>query len=347
MTTLDDTTPVISHAIGRHGAVAIKLASAEIRLTGTDGDQVVVRTLDGRPLPSRVAVETTEGALTIRERERFGLTFALGDKSVQLDVQLPAEADLTVDTASGDIEARELRGDQRYRTASGDTRLDAAAGRIELNSVSGDAVITLAATADLAIRSVSGDVAVSGGELGGLRVGTTSGDIRVDSPIRARTGTQIDTLSGDVSLVADGGMRIDARTVSGDLASDLPHKSEGRMGRRTLIVGDGSVEVAFRSVSGDLQVHDARRRGRASAGPLPPAPPAPQSPGASPEPAGEGARGDTDQGPATAGTAAPSGDSDSERLEVLRALEAGELDVATAMDRLAALDTADEDRSDG
>jgi hypothetical protein len=119
------------------------------------------------------------------------------------------------------------------------------------------------------------------------------------------------------------------------------------MGRRTLIVGDGSVEVAFRSVSGDLQVHDARRRGRASAGPLPPAPPAPQSPGASPEPAGEGARGDTDQGPATAGTAAPSGDSDSERLEVLRALEAGELDVATAMDRLAALDTADEDRSDG
>jgi hypothetical protein len=38
---------------------------------------------------------------------------------------------------------------------------------------------------------------------------------------------------------------------------------------------------------------------------------------------------------------------DDERREVLRALEAGELDVASAMDRLAALDAADEERSDG
>jgi DUF4097 and DUF4098 domain-containing protein YvlB len=340
MTTLDETTGVITHRIGRHGSVAIKLAAAEIRLTGTDTDQVVVRSLDGRPLPSRVTVETTEDALTIREREHFGLTFAIGEKTVQLDVELPAEADLTVDTASGDIEARDLRGEQRYRTASGDTRLDGAGGTIELNSVSGDTVIALAASADLAIRSVSGDVSVSGGEITALRIGTTSGDIRVDSPIRARTGTQIDTLSGDVSLVAEAGMRVDARTVSGDLTSDLPHRSDGRMGRRTLVVGDGSVEVAFRSVSGDLQVHDARRRGAAPpAAPVRPAPPAPPAAPAPPRaPAGPDATTDA------AGTPVPS---DDERLEVLRALEAGELDVATAMDRLAALDAADGERSDG
>jgi DUF4097 and DUF4098 domain-containing protein YvlB len=337
MTTLDETTGVITHRIGRHGSVAIKLAAAEIRLTGTDTDQVVVRSLDGRPLPGRVTVETTEDALTIREREHFGLTFAIGEKTVQLDVELPAEADLTVDTASGDIEARDLRGEQRYRTASGDTRLDGAGGTIELNSVSGDTVIALAASADLAIRSVSGDVSVSGGEITALRIGTTSGDIRVDSPIRAKTGTQIDTLSGDVSLVAEAGMRVDARTVSGDLTSDLPHRSDGRMGRRTLVVGDGSVEVAFRSVSGDLQVHDARRRGAAPpAAPVRPAPPAPPAPPRAP--AGPDAATDA------AGTPVPS---DDERLEVLRALEAGELDVATAMDRLAALDAADEERSDG
>ncbi len=342
MTTLDETTGVITHRIGRHGSVAIKLAAAEIRLTGTDTDQVVVRSLDGRPLPSRVTVETTEDALTIREREHFGLTFAIGEKTVQLDVELPAEADLTVDTASGDIEARDLRGEQRYRTASGDTRLDGAGGTIELNSVSGDTVIALAASADLAIRSVSGDVSVSGGEITALRIGTTSGDIRVDSPIRARTGTQIDTLSGDVSLVAEAGMRVDARTVSGDLTSDLPHRSDGRMGRRTLVVGDGSVEVAFRSVSGDLQVHDARRRTTApAAAPQPPAPPPP--PAAPPAPASPQAP-SVDDAADSAATQVVPGD---ERLEVLRALEAGELDVATAMDRLAALDTADEDRSDG
>jgi hypothetical protein len=49
---------------------------------------------------------------------------------------------------------------------------------------------------------------------------------------------------------------------------------------------------------------------------------------------------DASAGPSGAGT-------DDDRLEVLRALEAGELDVATAMDRLAELDAADEERSDG
>jgi hypothetical protein len=203
-------------------------------------------------------------------------------------------------------------------------------------------VIALAGAADLAIRSVSGDVSVSGGEITALRIGTTSGDIRLDSPIRARTGNQIDTLSGDVSLVADTGMRIEARTVSGDLASDLPHRSEGRMGRRTLVVGDGSVEVAFRSVSGDLQVHDARRRTTApAAAPQPPAPPPP--PAAPPAPASPQAPSVDDAAESAATQVVP----DDERLEVLRALEAGELDVATAMDRLAALDAADEERSDG
>ncbi len=348
MTTLDDTTPAVFHPIGPKGHVTIRLASAALRLTGTDSDHVVVRTPGGRSLPDRVTVETTEGGLTIREREGFGLTFGVGQKTVQLEIDLPATAEVTVDTASGEIEALNLRGEQRYRTASGDTRLRAAAGRIELNTVSGDAVLELAAAAELAIRSVSGDVAVSGGELTSLRVGTTSGDIRVDSPIRGRHGNQIDTLSGDVSLVAETGMRIEARTVSGDMTSDLPHKSEGRMGRRTLIVGDGAIEVTFRSVSGDLQVHDARRRPAAASAPIPPTAPAapvPPAPPAPPPPAVAGTAA-TPSVPPSTDPATSGSSSDAERLEVLRALEAGELDVATAMDRLAALDAADEERDD-
>jgi hypothetical protein len=355
MTTLDDTTPAISHPIGRKGNVAIKLASAELRLTGTDGDRVIVRTPGGRELPGRVSVETTEGGLTIREREGFGMTFGIGDRSVQLEVELPAGADVTVDTASGEVEATGLRGDQRFRTASGDARLHDAAGRIELNTVSGDVELELAAVAELAIRSVSGDVSVSGGELSSLRIGTTSGDVRVDSPIRGRSGNQIDTLSGDVSLVAEGGMRIEARTVSGDLTSDLPHKSEGRMGRRTLVVGDGSVEVTFRSVSGDLQVHDARRRVNAPIPPIPPIapiapiPPMPPIPPIAPIPPRGDATGavrpDAPE-PSGSGSGSAAGPSDADRLAILQALEAGELDVATALERLAALDAADEERSD-
>jgi hypothetical protein len=186
-------------------------------------------------------------------------------------------------------------------------------------------------------------VRVEGGSIGTTRVNTTSGDIHLDSPLTGRTGNAIETLSGDVSVVARGGMRVEARTVSGDISSDLPNRTEGRMGRRTLIIGDGSVELSFRSVSGDLRIHDGSRptipavpaSSSAPAAKLPPTPPLPPLPG-TPDHEPALSRAGEPGGPAASGEPI-----DDERMAVLRALERGEIDVATAMDRLATLDPGD------
>jgi hypothetical protein len=298
-------TVLVEHAIGIRGRLAIRLGAAEIRLASTDGDRVIVRTPNGASVPDRVVVETVDGGLTVREKDTLGLSLGLGRKLVQLEVDVPSAAEVAIEIASGWIDGRGLRGEQRYRLVSAETRLRDGAGRIELNTVSGDVTIELADAADLAIKSVSGDVAVRGGRLDGLRIGTTSGDVRVDSPLIARTGNTVETLSGDVAVVAIAGMRVEARTVSGDLTSDLPHRSEGRMGRRTLIVGDGSIELAYRSVSGDLRIHDGSEGHRQAGAP---------------------------------GAADPDEPTDVERMTILQALERGELDVPTALDRLAALE---------
>jgi hypothetical protein len=298
-------TVLVEHAIGIRGRLAIRLGAAEIRLASTDGDRVIVRTPNGASVPDRVVVETVDGGLTVREKDTLGLSLGLGRKLVQLEVDVPSAAEVAIEIASGWIDGRGLRGEQRYRLVSAETRLRDGAGRIELNTVSGDVTIELADAADLAIKSVSGDVAVRGGRLDGLRIGTTSGDVRVDSPLIARTGNTVETLSGDVAVVAIAGMRVEARTVSGDLTSDLPHRSEGRMGRRTLIVGDGSIELAYRSVSGDLRIHDGSEGHRQAGAPA---------------------------------AADPDDPTDEERMTILQALERGELDVPTALERLAALE---------
>jgi hypothetical protein len=298
-------TVLVDHSIGIRGRLAIRLGAAEIRLASTDGDRVIVRTPNGASVPDRVVVETVDGGLTVREKDTLGLSLGLGRKLVQLEVDVPSAAEVAIEIASGWIDGRGLRGEQRYRLVSAETRLRDGAGRIELNTVSGDVTIELADAADLAIKSVSGDVAVRGGRLDGLRIGTTSGDVRVDSPLIARTGNTVETLSGDVAVVAIAGMRVEARTVSGDLTSDLPHRSEGRMGRRTLIVGDGSIELAYRSVSGDLRIHDGSEGHRQAGAPA---------------------------------AADPDDPTDEERMTILQALERGELDVPTALDRLAALE---------
>jgi len=342
MTTANDAAgATYEHTLGRGGRVTILLASAELRIRGGGSDQVIVRTPDGKPFPGRLVLDPTDSGLTIREKkEGFGLVFGLG-RTVQLDIQIPAETALELNTASGWVETDGLHGEQRFKTASADVRLRAAGGAIDLAVVSGDVTIDLEATATLAVRSVSGDVSVRDGRIDKLRVGTTSGDIRIDSELSSGADHSIETLSGDVELVGDGGIRVDARTVSGDLRSDLPHRTEGRMGSRAMIVGDGSTHVAFRSVSGDLRIRDRSSSGatRASASrpaasgapamPTAPSPPAPpRAPSLPPAPG-------RSSGPDDRVESSPA---DVERMTILRALERGELDVATAMARLAELD---------
>jgi hypothetical protein len=310
MTTARDAGAAFEHAIGRRGRLTIHLASAELRLRAGDDDRVIIRTSDGNAFPDRLVIEPVDGGLTIREKDVFGLSFGIGRRTVQLDIQVPAEAELGIDTASGWLEADGLRGEQRFKTTSGEVRLRRASGAIELGVVSGDTTIDLDGAATLTVRSVSGDLEVRGGRIDTLRLATTSGDIRVDSELSSGADHSIETLSGDVELLADGGVRVDARTVSGDLSSDLPHRTEGRMGRRALIVGDGATRLSFRSVSGDLRIHD-----RSGAMPAPPT-----------------------GHPSAAAMPAPPAPADDERMTILRALERGELDVAAAMARLAELD---------
>jgi hypothetical protein len=312
MTTTTSADATFDHVIGRGGRLTVSLASAELKVRAADDEQVRVRTSDGRPFPDRIVIEPVEGGLTIREKDLFGQNFAPGRRTVQLDIALPRDAELRVDTASGSIETDGLCGDQKLKTASGEVHIRRGSGAIELAAVSGDASIDLDGAASLALRFVSGDLAVRGGRIEVLRAATTSGDIRVDSELSTAGDHAIQTLSGDVELVTDGGVRVDAQTVSGDLSSDRPHRTEGRMGRRALIVGDGATRVAFRSVSGDLRILDRPDRA------------APRSPSLS-------AVSVEESGP------------DDERMTILRALERGEFDVATAMARLAELDDGESD----
>jgi hypothetical protein len=330
MTPRDTTATTIDQRIGLHGKVAIRLASADVRVLATDGDRVSVGPSAGPALPDHVIIETSEDGLSIRERDTAMLSFGDHRSTVQLELRVPAAAEVAIDIASGRIDIQGLRGDQRYRSVSGAIGLRDVGGALDLNVVSGDVSIQLGAAATLALRSVSGDVTATGAELDSLRIQTTSGDVRIASPLAGQSGNAIETLSGDVDLAVRSGIRVQARTVSGDLTSDLAHRTEGRMGRRTLIVGDGGIELEFRSVSGDLRIHGGENGGSSIA--MPPAPTPRADMAATPPP-------DMAATPPPAPPAPPAGDpNERDRMAILRSLEQGDLDVASALDLLTALD---------
>jgi putative adhesin len=339
MTRETATPATIEYQIGPTGRLSVKVADWDLQLVAGPDDVVRVHDTGGGNLPADLEVDRGPESLSIRQASRFPGVAFIGDEQGgkrRLTVELPAQAAVNVQTASGDVEATGLRGDQQFRTASGELRLDATSGSGALETVSGDIAIRVDGSIELVVKSVSGDIAIEGGVIERLRLTSTSGDVRLASDLGPGPHA-IATVSGDATLRTRGGLRITALTVAGDLRSERPHTTEGGPGRRSLIVGDGASELQFRSVSGDLRVKDPASPGKGSewspltpvAAPVAPFPPEPPVPPAF---------------AATDGAAAGQRDeAEAMRLDILRALESGEIDVAEATAQLARLDGATDD----
>ena len=351
MTTNDSASAAetIAQRIGAHGRLDVATASWDVEIVASSDDHVRVRSANGGQLPSDIEVERGPDSLSIRQPSLFrgtGLTVG-GSREVRLSIEVPPMANVKVAAASGDIRAAGLMGEVLFRTASGDIAVTDAAGILNAETVSGDLSIRVAESLAMAVKSVSGDVRVDGGRLERVAVTTTSGDVTLGNELGAGPHS-IATLSGDAVIRSSAGVTVAARTVAGDLSSDLPHRSEGGPGRRSIVVGDGAVELQFKSVSGDLRViGETDGLGSLFEIPVPPAPPAPP---ASPRASASPMR--ADAGPANANGApgpdpAPGAESDADpdtaRLTILRALERGEIDIAEATSRLAELDGPSDD----
>ena len=173
----------------------------------------------------------------------------------------------------------------------------------------------------ISLTSVSGDVRLEGAQLVEPRAGTTSGDLEINAPnLRA---IQLRTVSGDAQLRGgfDTGALHTIETVSGDVdiesASGLTVEVRKGIdlggGLKQRVVGDGAARLRFRTLSGDLHVmgmggeRGVKDQSVAASAPDAPVPPAPPEPPAAPQPSS---------------------------LEILQALERGEIDIEEAQRRL-------------
>ncbi|MGH2408402.1 MAG: DUF4097 family beta strand repeat-containing protein, partial [Candidatus Limnocylindrales bacterium] len=256
---------VIEHRIGAHGLFALAVSSGAIDLHGVDGDTVRITTADpdDAALLDRFEVEAGDGSLRVRSTRGvligvgvFGRPFRWGAGVGELDliVEVPRSARLELGTISGDVHVEGIDGPQHYKTVSGEMQLTGVAGDIEVDCTSGGVTIETTATTALRLRTISGDLAVRAPVIRRLEVTSMSGDIRIESALDAGAEHSIETVSGDTRLVTGSGLTIEARTVSGDIRSDAPHRTAGGPGRRAIVVGDGRARLHFRSLSGDLQL---------------------------------------------------------------------------------------------
>lgn len=181
--------------------------------------------------PEGADLELNTASADLDARGRLG---AVAVKSASGDAVLAACASLAVSSASGDVQAREIAGDVAVKTASGDVELGTVGGTTTVNAVSGDIHVGHAA-GNVSLNNVSGDAQIEA-LAGGLRANTVSGDL-------------------SIGVVPGQRLWIDAHSVSGSMSSSLEVGDEPPAGDDAPVV-----ELRARSVSGDVTIDRAASR---------------------------------------------------------------------------------------
>jgi DUF4097 and DUF4098 domain-containing protein YvlB len=236
----------------------LKIPVGDIEVETVDGGETTVSVEGTDKLVEQTIVEQRGRTIVVelRSRKTFGITIAIGDFSfgnsrLKIRVRIPHGSDALLDCTAADMDLRGRLGRLSAKSASGDLLLD---GEVEhdatIKTVSGDVRVTRVG-GDLRVQSVSGDVRAD--SVGGsVETKSVSGDVLVRS---VREGSVSATsVSGDIEIgVAPGtNLDVDAGSVSGDLASEVPLGSEP--------AGDGegpTLVVRGKTVSGDFKVFRA------------------------------------------------------------------------------------------
>lgn len=326
-------TQEIEHDIGSHGRLALRVTEPDVQIRAADGNTarvLVTFEIDAGSdsaaddIFERIKYQVVQdnGSLEVTEPKNWtsggigslARIFAggAGRAEARVDASAPSTCDLRYDGVSADLTVTGFGATQEYRTVSGDIVLEGISGDVQLKGVSGDVSLRANGTlSSVELNTVSGDVSLVAPRIGQLRAATISGDLDIEGILDDGPEHRVETVSGDLALGVAGGLTLEVRGLSTDVAIRLPHRSEGSRDRRRYVLGDGGPQLRFSSMSGDVEVRAPRR---ADVHAPPPAPPAPTTPDL-PNP--------------------PSPPEPADQLAVLKALERGEIDVDEATRRLA------------
>ncbi len=305
-------TQSIDHQVGERGSVSLKVTSADVRVRAIAGGEAHLR--------ATFEISAASDAEADRIFEAVQLHVQRGDGELSAEEQEGA-------ASVGSIISRIFIGSGPYEL-SVEAEVPRAA-RLDLTAVSSDMEVT-GLRGEQRYRTVSGDLMLT--DLGGsIRLESVSGDatIRAEQPL----AVSVQGVSGDVTIEVPMLRSLRANTVSGDveveaqLAADGDFRVETVSGDLTVgLLGDATFEVHGLStdVSSELDHRlegqvDRRRliigRGR-------------------PRLVFNSMSGDVDVRRPRRIVAAASASDQASQLEVLRALERGEIDVDEATRRL-------------
>jgi Putative adhesin len=271
-----------TYSISGRAQVRVDTNDGAVRVTTGDSKQVEFRVeYQGYELNKNLRVDSRQDGDSVQINARvtghWGFSWGGNHRNLRIEVRMPKDADLQVDTGDGSVETQSVNGRLKIHTGDGSVKAQAVNGDVDIDT--GDGSITLeGAKGEIRLHTGDGHIdarnldgrldANSGdghikidGRLDGLSVKTGDGsiDARIESGSKLSGGWNIRTGDGsvDVVLPSDLQANIDASTNDGRISLGIPLTVEGTFSNSqihgkmngggqslTIHTGDGSIRLS-------------------------------------------------------------------------------------------------------
>jgi len=246
-------------------------ARADLRVSTDDGDVTIIGS-DQKQIDARVTTEgykISSSDVRIEESQNgdhvvisvkmphFNFSFFGGKhKSVKVELHVPRELELDVETSDGDVVAQNVAGRVHFSTGDGNVTAPAVHGDIRLHT--GDGHIS-GTNFDGTLDADTGDGNLQiSGRFDSLSLKTGDGNIEAQVGGGSKVANAWTVRSGDghitMRLPADLNANVDAHTGDGSITFDIPIMVSGTLShtvRGKLNAGGGTLSIT----SGDGSIH--------------------------------------------------------------------------------------------
>jgi hypothetical protein len=271
-----------SYTVSGRAQVRVDTNDGAVRIATGESKQVEFRVIyEGYELNKNLHIDSRQDGdsvqLNARVTGHWGFSWGRGRRGPRIEVRMPKDADLQIDTGDGSVETQPIKGHVKIHTGDGSVRVQAIDGDVDIDT--GDGSITVeGAKGDIRLHTGDGHIearnldgrvdANSGdghikidGRLDALNVKTGDGsiDARVEPGSKLSGGWSIRTGDGSVDMVlpADLQANIDASTNDGHISLGIPVTVEGTFSNSqihgkmngggqslTIHTGDGSIRLS-------------------------------------------------------------------------------------------------------
>jgi hypothetical protein len=253
-----------SYSVAGRARVHVDSNDGSVRVTTGDSPQVEFRIIyNGYVVDKNLNITSRQDGnqVEVSARVRNNMNWGWGGihKALRIEVHMPRNADLNIDTGDGSVESDAVNGSLDIRTGDGHIRVEGAKGDIRLRT--GDGSIE-GHDLDGKLEATTGDGHVNlDGRFDSLNIKTGDGSItaRANPGSKLENAWNVHTGDGSVTMSVPGDLQanIDATTNDGRISLGIPVTVEGNMGTSqihgkmngggqplTIHTGDGSIHLS-------------------------------------------------------------------------------------------------------